>query len=281
MKVAAENGVVVGQAGAPVVPPVVVETQAVPPVIPTAPAAVAAVPAASKEPKSVVVKEDDEIPEDAELITLPRKALAKRLDSHSKSELKKRFGTSDFAEIEAKLAKVTEYEAREEEARRAALSAEEKLKEDAASAQRERDEWKSKYESAQAEREFVEESGRIGKIAGKSIDEGMVRFALSEFAAHVRGLDAKEIEALEQDEAVVEWFTAYAKKNPRFAREDPKPTVEVRKPITNGVDSKNKPVAKAPASEVGSGGKTLKPGQPNSMSAFEARAMLAAKGLRY
>lgn len=241
-------------------------------------------PAASGDPKpaakvATVVKDDEEIPEDAELITLPRKNLAKRLGQHTAAELKKRFGTADFDEISAKLKKADEYEAAQEAARVEQLSETEKLKEERDRAVATANEWKTKFEAQEEDRVVTQQDSVLAKIAVKHVKEKFVRYALPDFAAHLKKTyTEKEIDQLGEDK-IVEWFAEYAKDNPEFAIAKEAPKVE-KKPLTTSPGSTDRPAAGKPAGE-GANGKTMKPGLPNSMTPQEARAAAGAKGYRY
>src|SRR5580700_2962800 len=59
------------------------------------------------EPKRHRLGVEDDIPDDADLLELPRRALDSRLARHTKSQLQQRFGTSDFDEIKGKLDRLT------------------------------------------------------------------------------------------------------------------------------------------------------------------------------
>jgi hypothetical protein len=231
--------------------------------------------------KEVIVGDDDEIPENAELLKLSGKTLKKRLERHTAKELKERFGTSDMGEIGARLKKLSEFEAKEEENRRQQLSNEERLKEDAERARAEAAEWREKYEEAERNQVIGAEESRVAGIAKKHVKDKFVRYALPDFATHLRQkYTPKELDSVD-DAKIEEWFAQYAKENPEFAVETQKPAPKVeKKPVTNSVADASRPTAKTPPGE-GAGGRSMRPGQQNSMSTQEARAEAAKAGFRW
>jgi hypothetical protein len=224
-----------------------------------------------KAPDATSVGDDDEIPEAVQLIQLSKTALDKRLARHTKSELKAQFGTDDPTEIKAKLDKFAEYEAEKEAARVAALSEQEKLKEEAAAANKRADEAEKKHQRAVDQQVFSEYDREAAGVVGEHVAEKHVKRAIRELKEHVLSLDDAD---LAKPKKVFEtWTKDFVKENPEFAKAAPPPPPKI--PLTNGAD----PNARRERSDVSLATKTPKPGQPNSMSRAEFAQYKRQRGL--
>lgn len=224
-----------------------------------------------KGPSATAIGDDDEVPENADLLQLSKTALAKRLTRHTKSELKERFGTDDFDDIKAKLVKFAEYEAEKEAARVAALSEQEKLKEELAEANKRAEKAETKHAKALEQQAFSEYDREAEGVVGTLVADKHVKRVVRELKEHVLTLDDEE---LKKPKKVFEsWAKDFIKENPEFARTAPP---EIKKiPITNGAD----PNGRRERADVDMATKTPKPGQPNSMSKAEFANYKRSRGL--
>ncbi len=211
--------------------------------------------APAKDPKQpVALKDEDDIPEDAELVTLSSAALKKRLQRASNAELKERFGTTDTAAIKKKLDRADELEKAEEDRRVAALDKEQKAAEAQKKAEDRPEAAELKLKQLGEDRLVEKEEGRIKEIAFGHIKPKFWKHAARDFAEHLRETySEKELLSL-KDKAIDKWFVEYVKENPEYLKGE----------------APEKP-----------GAKTFKPGQPNSMTSAEARAEAAKSGHRW
>jgi hypothetical protein len=211
---------------------------------------------------------DDDSPDEENVYTIKGDALKKRLERSKNSELKKMFGTDDRDQIKTIIEEHKQLKSQSEEQRRAQLSESEKLKEDHAKIALERDQWRTKYERVEANREYAKTHREVRSLAAKHIDPRMLPYAEAEFASFLKKtMDPKQMNRL-QPKDIVNFFAKLAQKNPRLARakptEQPKPKVL----ISNGANPNTKPGNKVnPQSE-----KTARPGHPNSKTKAELRS---------
>ncbi len=138
---------------------------------------------------------------------------------------------------------------------------------------------------------LVEKQDRIieSQAAG-FVKPKFISFATIAFKAHLKTLSKEDVENMPIKE-VKQFFKDFAKENPELAPEAPgavavvvpaKPQ-PVRRAITTGAPPPRRPPAPAASAAAASlGGKTPRPGQPNSMTPAEVRAFAKAQhGIDY
>jgi len=231
--------------------------------------------ATKEEPEKPAVKEigeDDELPEDEQLLQLSKRALTTRLNRHTKKELKERFGTDDYDDIKAKLDKLAAFEDQAEKARLKSLSDLERAKEETKAEKARADAAVAEHQKLLDRQAFSEYDG-IGKAAiAKHFadDPDIVEFALDRLKKHVVGLDDADLEKPEK--AFDAWAKDYVKKHPKYAKPaaEEVPTIK----LTNGA-TPQRPEKASPTE----GSKTARPGAVNSMSKSEYAAFKKQRGL--
>jgi hypothetical protein len=217
----------------------------------------------------------------------------------SAKELRRIFGTSDLDKIaeerkEAQsLKKAKEAaDAKADEERRAKLDEETRLKEDL----KKKEDRIAELERLNSEKEEGMLADRqeqvLTKIAAKLFEEDYVDVALDRFRRHVRGLSSSKVRAMDEED-VSTWFRQYAEKHPKIARgadstetdDDKKKreTAEAAKKPKVPLDTKPKDRKTATSSlDMGKfGGKTPRPGQPNSMNSTELAEYKRARGMSW
>jgi hypothetical protein len=233
-----------------------------------------------------VTNDDDEIPDDADLVNLSPRALKSRISRATKKELKDRFGTDDPEEIQAKLAKWAELEKGEEERKRAALSEKERLEADLAAANKRAETAERQARVAAEERVVDRMDQQVGKILGKHLDlddEDTYDIISRKLAKHLAAeYTTEELKALydsgQMEKKLGKWAEEYAKSHPKYARAAH--AAPEKKPLTNTGDSRESPV---PVTKSGgeNGGRNFSPSAPNAMSPREARAEAAKQGFKW
>jgi hypothetical protein len=210
------------------------------------------------EPKSPreLVDGEDELDE-KQPYQISGAALKKRLTRYSKSQLKEHFGTTDPEEIKSKLAKLAKLEADAEEARKAKLSEEEKMKEELAREKARAEAAEARAAAAEDKHIISVQERRVSSLASKFIDEDLLEDAMERFANHLRkNLSPREVAKL-KDTDVAEWFEQLAKDKPKFAKSAPPASGDSggeKKPskalLNNGVGGDKRPAPK-PGSNTG------------------------------
>lgn len=221
--------------------------------------------------------DDDDIPEEAELLELSSSALKKRLSRHTSKELKEKFGTADFGEIKKRLDRAAELEAAEEERTRAAMTERERLESDLKKERQLRADAERRATRVHEERIIEKEEGRIGRIASKYIDEDpdVQEIVYKRFSKHLRSdYTDEQLKAL-TDKDIQKWFKKYADEHPKHARtgggEEPR-----KVPLNNGPKTENRP---PPENKSGQNlAQNYSPKGPNPMSRQEAKANAAKEG---
>lgn len=226
----------------------------------------------AKQPKKLS-GDDDEIPEDEDLLQMSPRALKARLTRASKSQLKEAFGTDDIEAIKKKLAAGEEYEAKKEEDRKATLSKEEKLKEERDAALKEARETKTALEASKIANIVEKQDTRMSRIAGNHLDPDYIESELPRLArAVLKAVEDGDKKLLKNEDAWIEnYFKERVAAKPKLGKDfgsTPEGgTPEPKKlPFTNGAGG-SRPT---PAGTSGSP-KTGAPGKPNSMSDKEIR----------
>jgi hypothetical protein len=227
-------------------------------------------PAAKK--RHTVKDDEDEIPEEAELLELTPKALSARLRRHTMRELQQRFGTTDIEAIERDMAELKELRAEREENRKAQLTKEQRLAEEKAEAEKKLAEAEARAQAIEDERDVEKVSGKVSKLAAKYIDPGVlddedIRSGLfRKLAKHLhKETGGKAFKVT--DKMIGDFWKNYAHDNPKFAKTTGEKPVEVK--INTGTQTKA-PEGGGHGAPSGQGAqKTAKPGQANSMSRQE------------
>jgi hypothetical protein len=229
--------------------------------------------------------DDDDIPDDADLLELTPRALKSRLTRHSKKELKERFGTDDPAEITAKLKRLEVLEKEEEERKAANLTEKERL-------EKERDVQKARADAAELkartvheERVFEKQENRLTRLAEKYLDPDYVDLELPKLAKWLKANFSKEQLKTLKDKDIEPFFAERIEKKPKlskdYAASSDKTTKDekVKKPLNNGADPSERP---DPSKSGGAGGpKNYAPGKQDSMSRAEAKAQAAKEGYNW
>lgn len=219
---------------------------------------------------------DDEYPVDEKgFIQIPATAFKKRLNRYSKNQLREAFGTDDIADLKARLDEHGNLKAKSEKERLATLAKEERLSEELAKERNARTLAETKAAKLVEDREYQAADTEVRSTAEQYIKPGkMAKLAVYEFGEYVRELDDDEADALKPKD-VKAWFEKYAKENPELALGSKPEKKTERKPISHGAGDQESP----PPMPI-SGGKTARPGQPNSMTDEEYRAYKASLGIR-
>jgi hypothetical protein len=275
--------------------PVVEKKPETPAVLPVEKPAVAAPAVAAKpaetaagdKPAEPRVIGDDDEPKPGERIAMSSEALAKRIARANKAQLKEQFGTDDPAVLKTKLDNLKKFEDEAEEKRKAQLTKEQQLEERARVAE-------EKAELAEARAAEVEESHQVDQADGELRDAlkdvikpKLWRHARADLAEHLakeHGDKIDDMKDAEREKVVMDWATQYVKDNPEFAAIVPKVELATEKkdvvavPLKNGVGNAGKKAVVVPTALAG---KTLKPGQPNSMTAAEVAEWKRAHNYNY
>lgn len=237
------------------------------------------------EPKRAKLKDDDDdIPDDAELLELSPTALKGRLRRASKKELRDRFGTDDPNEIKAKLDRLAELEAKEEERENANKSELEKEKSRADKAEQRAKQAEERLTAVYDARVIETEENRIVKLAKEAgMDPDYIEEQFPKFARFLNeNYKERDLKKL-KDKDIKKWFEDRIKAKPKLALDTTETTTtettkeKPKAPLTNG------PGNRAPNAAPGNpqANKSMKPGQANSMTRAEARAEMAKQGIRY
>jgi hypothetical protein len=221
------------------------------------------------EPKHI--SEDDEIPEDSELVSMSKQALTKRLTRHTKKELRDRFGTDDMDKIKADLEELKTLRAEKEENRRKQLSEIERAKEDAAKEKKRADDAEKKHQQALDAQSFAEYDAQATEALAESVAPKHVKRALRELKEHVMTLDEADLK--NPKKVFAQWTKEFVKENPEFAKPAEEPPKKVG--LTTGPKTNTKPEK----GNIDLATKTPMPGKANSMSRAEYMAYKRERGL--
>ena len=255
---------------------VVAPPATVPPVVP----AIVPPPVGDTTSRAVSIGDDGEIPGDAELLTLSKRAFNSRLDRHTKAELRSRFGTDNPDEIKTKLDQLATYEAERETARLAALSDLERANEAKARAEGERDEWKRQHDELRDTQLVRTAHSRVERIAASLVKPKMQKYALGDFQSYLTGsLSDEEIDRLTDDD-ITKWFAAKVVEMPEWSKDfalpaPPPPIPNV--PLTNGPPAGNQ----APPPTGAAAPQSYSPSAANPMGRGEAVAAARKEGYHW
>lgn len=190
-------------------------------------------------------------------------------------------GTDDADAIRAKLAKADTLEKDADERKRAQMSEVERLQHDLA---RERQRAVAAATEARALREHQEireQQTVIENIASRHVAPKYVGMASRELREHLRSLDSKVVDGW-TDREIAKWFQTFATKQPEIAasasqRQRQRAPVGATTPTPRPATNQSTPTSSAGTN----GGKTFRPGQPNSMTRAEAREAARKQGFTW
>ncbi len=266
-----------------------------------------------RTPTRKLLSGDGDEPDDAELYEISRQNFKRRLERHSKAQLKQLFGTDNPEEIAAWKTQAEEAARREEEQRLAQMSEAERYKAQWQKAQQQYDTMKAEFDAFREQQVIGEQDRRIMGLIGKHIGGGdkASKFVASEFAEHVNTLSEDELRRVD-DGYIEQWTTKWVTDNPQFAAAPPQAITTAESAAAaaamNGANGQimdvqlngNSPhIASPPPAprqipipiSNGAGGprpsitqphelqKTPAPGHPNSMNDTEWREYKRANGL--
>lgn len=227
--------------------------------------------------KAVQLGDQDDIPADAELLQLSKKALGSRLERHTRKELKERFGTDNPDDIKAKLDRLAEFEAKQEEQRLAQMSELDRVRESETKALQKAQEWEDRYRQTVTAQVVRTEQNRIERITSQLLDPDFLEVELQKFARHLRKTYSKEELNALPDSEIEQYFKNRVAEKPKMAKDyRPEPVVTTA-PLTNGPRAENRP---APPPGV-QPEKSFSPNSSNPMSRSEARAEARRQGYDY
>lgn len=237
---------------------------------------------------------------------IPADALKVRLDrakQQGQEVLFRELGVKTEAEAKAKLAELKNAGAEAEKRRLAEMSEIERLKAENATQAQRIAQLEAMLVERDQERDHEQHEQMIGRVAGESITPKAMRVFKFDLAQHVKKLAGSnpDLAAKFGERGVRRFLEKWVKENPEFAvqaqttttqgsakptttntQAKPPQTAPTRRPVTTGV-----PVRKPGAPPVNQangaliGGKTMKPGQANSMSGQEVKAAAAKLGITY
>lgn len=238
---------------------------------------------ATEGPKRTkLMADDDEIPEDAELLELTNTALKRRLERHTKAELRNRFGTDKPDEIKAKLDRLAELEGAEEARKREAMSEKERLENDLKTERRAREDAERRARMAEDDRVVEKEGDRISRLLGRHIeiedDEDFREAVFKKLARHLKSEFTEEEMLNLKDGEIEKWAKNYIKDHPRHAKEVQ--AAIKKEPFTNGGDTRER-AAPTQRTGTGGGGRSFAPSAENPMTTNEARAEAGKQGLHW
>lgn len=256
---------------------------------PVSPPVLAPVPQpAGRIPTRKLLGENDDIPNDAELIELSPHALKSRLDRFTKKQLRDSFGTDDVNSIRSKLQQHQLWEKEREEKRIAELTESQRLQEQLQAANRERDEAIARAEQIQTEQIVSEQDHHVTGIVGKHINPRYLKHELKNLAEYISGLSDAEL--ADPDSVVEAWCATAIKEDPAIAIQtngaslvangasQGPPLSPQGQPFTNGANTQ-RPQHVNPQGIVAP--KTFAPNQPGSMSDAEWRAYKRANSWNF
>jgi hypothetical protein len=234
---------------------------------------------AAAEARTVSIGDDEYDVDEGGYVKIPATAFKKRLNRYTKAQLKEAFGTDNVEDIKLRLDEHGKLKAKADEDHKKTLATEERLQLERDNEKKLRIAAESKAEALAEEREYREADHSVNETASRHVDAKFTDFAAYKFGCYVRELDDDEADAIKPKD-VASWFKQFAADHPEYAigakpaaAADDKP--KVKKPMEHGAGG-----GVAPPPAPASGGKTPRPGQPNSMSAEEYRQWKKDQGIR-
>lgn len=231
---------------------------------------------AESEPQAAkrrAVDGDDVDVDEKGTVTMPFLTFQKRLNRAVRSHLKEAFGSEDPKEIEQQYRKGKEAHEKLEKTRLAQLSEMEKLREKIAEYEERVEEAESTMQSVQLEKLASKGEALVTSIASKYIAGDYVEDAVAVYHRKLTKLDDDELEGLSAAD-VEQHFKDYAERKQAFAK---RPKQQRSEPASTGTNPNYRPSQVTP----NNGGKTPKPGQPNSMTRAEWEEYKSKHGISY
>ena len=233
--------------------------------------------------KRARVEEDDDLPDEAEMLEMTPRAFKVRLTRQSNKELDELFGHHDRAKIAADQKELVELRDGKEKDRKAKLDEVTRLKEEKQEAERKALAAEERAEAVETEREVDRTIETFRELEDGVVDKGSAKFVRGEYKEHLLELaesDPAELEKLDKSPKALKahfkkWLGDFLKENPKHAAgADAAP----KKGLNSGATPDDQePGDKAQPRPGEVGGKTFRPGQANSMTSAEARAAAMAK----
>jgi len=209
-------------------------------------------------------------------LQLSTEELNERLRRAKAAALRDVFGTDDAAAIRERLRKAEELEKQAEAARLAQMSEIERMKYERDRARQEAIRYRSELAQAK-EREIVrEQQSFVERIASRHVNPLYLEEAAIAFARDIAQRDPREV-ARYTEKDVARWFQRYVERKPALAA-SPNARRQQRTPAGAATPP---PRPQNQASPQTNGGKTFKPGLPNSMTREEARAEARRLGYQW
>jgi hypothetical protein len=204
------------------------------------------------------------------MVQMPMASFTRRLQREAKKTLRELFGTDNRAEILEMKKSLDKYRTEEEEQRKKNLAEIERIREEAAADKNARMEAEARAAELEQERMAERYDEGVKSIATEYIKPKFYRHAADDLRDFLREEYEDNLDGVNK-KVISDFFKSYAEENPEFALE------QRSVPISNGA-----PVHRPAAPISGNAqSKTARPGQPNSMSNSEYRALLRERGLAY
>jgi hypothetical protein len=237
---------------------------------------------------------------------MSQQAISERVERAQRRQLRELFGTDDIAKAKeiAERGKQTdgmtpedrkEFERlkRVEEARaRSRQTQEQRVQQTLQTKEQRISELETELKQVKNQQLVQQQDATISNVAAEFIDGSFLKYARRELQDHIVALKNSDPDALKKfgPKDLKKFFQKLATEQPAFAKkpeeastttsetETTKPSV-VRRPVTSGKGQPRPP--NPPVAPDGPGmykGKTIRPGQPNSMSNAELRAYMRETG---
>lgn len=210
-------------------------------------------------------------PDDRGWVSMPYRSFLRRLGRTSRAKLKELFGTDDEAAIADWKRESEGLKKDKEDRERAAMSEKEKAEADLKTERTQREAAEKRADEVET-RSLAREAGRDVKEA--ILDAGVDKEWLDVMQNKLKSAIKKNPDEFTKLSHVNAWVKEYVAEHPKMLKDQPKakddkPAVKTA-PITNGSPGTKKPAA-PPSGGEGSelGGKTARPGLPNSMTKDE------------
>ena len=230
---------------------------------------------------------------------MPDEALRARLERARKQErenILKSIGVDSPEKVKADLEELKHLREESEKSNREKMTREQQLQSDLEKERTRYAELEAKFKEESTSRVYEKQDAKINDIASKYIATSGIKLksARREFAEYVESLPKSQVARMGEKD-IEKWFAKFAKENPEFAKpsEEPAaatpapapktPPAPVRKPAGASTPvKKSQPAPASPSQDpsMSPQGKTLRPGQANSMSKAELKAELQRRGIR-
>lgn len=260
-----------------ILPPAAPAAAPAPPGASASPGATPSSPAATNPPASP----PSGVPR-GKVVTMSEADLRDRLARAEQARLKKLFGTDDPKEIQARIDAMKEMETRQEAERQARLTNEQKLQEQLAAEKARAEKAEQRARALHEQRVVQEQSSLVTRIATTHVNPDYAEEATLAFARHIQQQDPRVVARMTEKD-IGRWFGEYVTKKPALARNASPPPApaapRVERTPAGAPNPPPRPKGNAPAATPEA--KTLRPGQPNSMSRMEAIQELKRRGISY